>query len=34
MDKHGNYFPENPQTVEELIDALARRAAAAQRMMD
>jgi uncharacterized protein with von Willebrand factor type A (vWA) domain len=34
MDKHGDYFPENPQTVEELIDALAQRAAAAQRMMN
>jgi uncharacterized protein with von Willebrand factor type A (vWA) domain len=34
MDKHGEYFPENPQNVEELIDALAARAAAAQRMMN
>jgi uncharacterized protein with von Willebrand factor type A (vWA) domain len=34
MDKHGDYFPENPQNVEELIDALAQRAAAAQRMMN
>jgi len=33
MDKHGQFFPENPETVEELIDALAERAAAAQRMM-
>ncbi len=33
MAKHGQFFPENPQTVEELIDALAERAAAAQRMM-
>jgi uncharacterized protein with von Willebrand factor type A (vWA) domain len=33
MDKHGEYFPENPQNVDELIDAMARRAAAAQRMM-
>ncbi|EWT00931.1 hypothetical protein N865_05805 [Intrasporangium oryzae NRRL B-24470] len=32
MDKHGDFFPENPQNVEELIDALAARAAAAQRM--
>ena len=32
MDKHGDFFPENPQDVEELIDALAARAAAAQRM--
>src|SRR4051812_12794616 len=25
MGKHGDFFPENPQNVEELIDALARR---------
>ena len=23
MDKHGEFFPENPQNVDELIDALA-----------
>jgi len=34
MDKHGDFFPENPQNVDELIDALAARAAAAQRMMN
>lgn len=34
MAKHGEFFPENPRTVDELIDALARRAAAAQRMMN
>ncbi|HET9650025.1 MAG TPA: hypothetical protein VFP34_17595, partial [Microlunatus sp.] len=33
MAKHGDFFPENPQDVDELIDALARRQAAAQRMM-
>ena len=33
MDKHGQFFPENPQNVEELIDSLARRAAAAERLM-
>ncbi|WP_411285383.1 vWA domain-containing protein [Lapillicoccus sp.] len=33
MDKHGEFFPEQPATVDELIDALARRQAAAQRMM-
>jgi uncharacterized protein with von Willebrand factor type A (vWA) domain len=33
MDKHGEFFPEQPENVEELIDALARRQAAAQRMM-
>ena len=31
MSEHGRHFPENPGNVEELIDALARRAAAAQR---
>jgi len=33
MDKHGELFPENPENVDELIDALARRQAAADRMM-
>ena len=33
MDKHGDLFPENPENVDELIDALARRQAAADRMM-
>ncbi len=33
MDKHGEMFPENPADVDELIDALARRQAAADRMM-
>ncbi|HET7690589.1 MAG TPA: VWA domain-containing protein [Nocardioidaceae bacterium] len=32
MAKHGDFFPENPRSVDELIDALAKRAAAAQRM--
>ncbi|MGW4331566.1 VWA domain-containing protein [Rhodococcus koreensis] len=32
MDKHGEYFPENPRNVEELLDSLAQRAAAAQRL--
>lgn len=32
MDKHGGYFPENPRDVEELLDSLARRSAAAQRL--
>ena len=32
MDKHGDFFPENPQNIDELMDALAARAAAAQRM--
>ncbi|GAA5155159.1 VWA domain-containing protein [Amycolatopsis dongchuanensis] len=34
MRQHGEFFPENPQNVDELIDALAERAAAAQRMMN
>jgi uncharacterized protein with von Willebrand factor type A (vWA) domain len=34
MRKHGEFFPENPRNTEELIDALAARAAAAQRMMN
>lgn len=33
MAEHGDQFPENPQNVDELVDALAQRAAAAQRMM-
>lgn len=32
MAEHGQYFPSNPQNVEELLDDLAERAAAAQRM--
>jgi uncharacterized protein with von Willebrand factor type A (vWA) domain len=31
MSKHGEFFPENPQNVDELLDSLAKRAAAAQR---
>ncbi|ORV92202.1 VWA domain-containing protein [Mycolicibacterium iranicum] len=31
MAKHGQYFPENPQNVDELLDSLAKRSAAAQR---
>lgn len=33
MARHGHFFPENPKSVEELVDALAKRAAAAQRML-
>jgi uncharacterized protein with von Willebrand factor type A (vWA) domain len=33
MDSHGDLFGENPENVDELIDALARRAAAGQRLM-
>ncbi|MDM7831120.1 vWA domain-containing protein [Cellulomonas edaphi] len=32
MARHGEYFPEQPRNVEELLDSLAQRAAAAQRM--
>ena len=34
MQKHGEFFPENPQSTEELVDLLAQRAAAAQRMLN
>ena len=34
MDKHGDFFPEAPKTFAELLDDLARRAAAMQRMLD
>ena len=33
MDKHGEFFPEQPANIEDLIDSLARRAAAAERLM-
>lgn len=32
MDEFGDYFPEGPRDTDELIDALAKRAAAAQRL--
>ena len=34
MAQHGEFFPENPRNTEELIDLLAQRAAAAQRMLN
>ncbi|GAA5109564.1 VWA domain-containing protein [Alloalcanivorax gelatiniphagus] len=34
MDKHGDYFPDDPQDMDELLDSLAQRAAAAQRMLN
>src|SRR3546814_5310697 len=34
MDKHGEFFPENPRDIDELLDALAKRSAAAQRMLN
>jgi uncharacterized protein with von Willebrand factor type A (vWA) domain len=33
MNKHGDYFPENPRSVDELIDILGRRFAAGERLM-
>lgn len=32
MAEHGEFFPDDPQDVEELLDSLAQRAAAAQRL--
>jgi uncharacterized protein with von Willebrand factor type A (vWA) domain len=32
MERHGEFFPEGPRNTDELIDALARRNAAAQRL--
>jgi uncharacterized protein with von Willebrand factor type A (vWA) domain len=34
MERYGDFFPENPANLDELIDSLARRAAAAQRLMN
>ncbi len=34
MQQYGDFFPENPGNLAELVDSLARRAAAAQRLMD
>jgi uncharacterized protein with von Willebrand factor type A (vWA) domain len=34
MDRHGDFFPENPQNIDDLLDALAQRSAAAQRMLN
>ena len=34
MEQHGDFFPSDPQSLEELVDDLARRAAAQQRLMD
>lgn len=34
MAKHGQHFPEDPQDIDELLDALAERSAAAQRMLN
>ena len=34
MDNYGDFFPDNPQTLDELIDSLAQRAAAARRLLN
>jgi uncharacterized protein with von Willebrand factor type A (vWA) domain len=34
MARHGDFFPSQPKDLEELVDDLARRAAAQQRLMD
>src|SRR5690606_34441833 len=34
MRKHGDQFPEHPKNLDELLDALAERSAAAQRMLN
>ncbi|MEH1165529.1 VWA domain-containing protein [Micromonospora sp. CPCC 205539] len=34
MRRHGDFFPERPETVDELIDVLARRSAAGERLMN
>jgi uncharacterized protein with von Willebrand factor type A (vWA) domain len=34
MASYGDFFPDNPQNLDELVDSLARRAAAAQRLMN
>jgi uncharacterized protein with von Willebrand factor type A (vWA) domain len=34
MQNYGDFFPDNPQNLDELVDSLARRAAAAQRLMN
>jgi uncharacterized protein with von Willebrand factor type A (vWA) domain len=34
MAQHGQFFPENPANLAELVDSLARRAAAAERLLN
>ncbi|WP_310526690.1 VWA domain-containing protein [Nocardioides sp.] len=34
MDRHGDFFPEDPTNIDELMDTLAERSAAAQRMLN
>jgi uncharacterized protein with von Willebrand factor type A (vWA) domain len=33
MESYGEFFPDNPQNLEELVDSLARRAAAIERLL-
>lgn len=34
MAKHGDFFPESPRDIDELLESLAQRSAAAQRMLN
>jgi uncharacterized protein with von Willebrand factor type A (vWA) domain len=34
MSRYGDFFPDDPQNLDELVDSLARRMAAAQRLME
>lgn len=34
MDRHGRFFPEGPRSIDELIDTLAKRSAAAERLFN
>ena len=34
MEKHGDFFPENPENLDELLEAMAQRMAAAQAMLN
>lgn len=34
MERHGELFPDNPESLEQLLDSLARQAAAMQRMLE
>jgi uncharacterized protein with von Willebrand factor type A (vWA) domain len=34
MERYGDFFPENPQTLDELLEAMAQRMAAAQAMLN
>ena len=34
MERHGDFFPENPRTLDELLEVMARRMAAAQALLN